>query len=85
MVNVMENILKERLDHLIQNFDCCKCEICKDDILCLALNSVGAKYVTSHKGELFKRTETMNQIASTDLDIIVVKAISKVQRQPNHN
>jgi competence protein ComFB len=85
MVNVMETILRDKLDHLIENFDCCKCEICKDDILCLCLNSVQAKYVTSHKGELFKRTETMNQLATTDLDIIVIKAINKVARQPNHN
>jgi competence protein ComFB len=84
MINVMEGILRDRLEHLIQNFDCCKCDICKDDMLCLALNSVQAKYVTSHKGELFKRTETMNQIAATDLDIIVIKAINKVARQPNH-
>jgi competence protein ComFB len=84
MVNIMEGIVRDRLDHLLENFDCCKCEICKDDMMALALNSVPTKYVTSHKGELFGRTDTMNQSHATGLDIIVVKCINKVARTPNH-
>jgi competence protein ComFB len=80
----MVGIVKERLDHLLDNFDCCKCEICKDDMLALALNALPTKYVTSGKGELLGRTDTMNQSHMTNLDIIVIKAINQVSRQPNH-
>jgi competence protein ComFB len=84
MVNIMEKIVGDRLSHLLENFDCCKCDICKDDMLAIALNNVPTKYVTSHKGELFGRTETLNQHISTDLDITIIKAINRVARTPNH-
>jgi competence protein ComFB len=84
MVNIMEGIIKERLDHLLNNFDCCKCPVCREDMLALTLNSVPTKYVTSQKGELFGRTETLNQSMSLNLDITIVKAIQQVHRLPNH-
>jgi competence protein ComFB len=84
MVNIMENIVRERLDHLLNNFDCCKCDVCKDDMTALALNNLPSKYVTTSTGELLGRTETLNQAAMQALDIDIVMSINKVAKSPNH-
>jgi competence protein ComFB len=80
----METIVHERMDHLLDNFDCCKCDICKDDMLALALNNLPSKYVTTQTGALLGRTETLNQSAMQSLDIHIIQAINKVAKQPNH-
>jgi competence protein ComFB len=84
MVNIMETIVRERIDHLLHNFDCCKCDLCKDDMTALALNGLPPKYVTTHNGELFGRTETLNQSAMLTLDVDIIMCINKVAKKPNH-
>lgn len=84
LVNMTELILKERLDVLIQTYDCCKCETCYMDMLALALNSTKPRYVNTRKGELLKRIDATKQQMTVDTDIAVIQAIEIVSRSPHH-
>ena len=84
VVNIMEQIVSERLDTLLNDSDCCKCSECKQDMLAFALNLVKPKYVNSTKGELFGRIDSTKLQNSVDIDIAVAKAIAKVSSSPKH-
>lgn len=85
VVNIMEKIMSERINALIENMDCCKCELCKQDMLAYALNSVEPKYVNSAAGELFGRIDSTKLQNSVDIDIAAAKAIAAVSASPRHN
>lgn len=84
VVNIMEQIVSEKLDTLLAGMDCCKCVECKQDMLAFALNMVKPKYVNSTKGELFGRIDSTKLQNSVDIDIAVAKAIDTVSTSPNH-
>lgn len=83
VVNVMEEIVKERLDIFLAGADCCQCEMCKGDMLAMALNMLEPKYVNSRKGELFSRLNTTKYQNTVDIDIAVTKAIATVSSSPH--
>lgn len=83
VVNVMESIVKDRLDVLLRDMDCCKCEKCIDDMMAIALNTLKPKYVNSRKGELFSRLDTTKYQNTIDIDVAVTKAINIVSSKPH--
>lgn len=83
--NVMEKLVSERLNVLIADYDCCKCDKCRNDMLACALNIVEPKYVTTREGELFTRLAANDWQASVDLDVAITKAIETVSKKPHHN
>lgn len=83
VVNVMESVVKDRLEFLLQDIDCCKCDKCKDDMMALALNVLRPKYVNSLKGELFSRLDTTKYQNTIDIDVAVTKAITTVSSRPH--
>lgn len=83
VVNVMESIVRARLDVLLSDSDCCKCDKCVDDMMALALNALKPKYVNSHKGELFSRLDTTKYQNTIDIDVAVTKAINTVSSRPH--
>ncbi|MGN0554190.1 MAG: late competence development ComFB family protein [Oscillospiraceae bacterium] len=85
VVNIMEEIISEKLDLQLKDCDCCKCNDCRHDMLAYALNIVPPKYVNSAKGELFGRINSTKLQNSVDIDIAIAKAISIVSASPNHN
>jgi competence protein ComFB len=80
----MEKLVENKLDELWNTLDNCKCERCRNDIIALTLNQLGAKYVVTHEGELYARLCTL----SNDYDVEILKAIAKsvhtVKEKPNH-
>lgn len=83
VVNVMEEIVRERLELFLASSDCCKCETCKGDMLAMALNSLKPKYVNSRKGELFTKIDATKFQNTVDIDVVVTKAISTVSSSPH--
>ncbi|MCM1578944.1 MAG: late competence development ComFB family protein [Ruminococcus sp.] len=84
LINAKEEIVKNRIEVLLKDYDCCKCEKCVEDMMALALNSLAPAYVSTSKGELFKRIDSTILQNSTDIDIEVIKAIETVSENPNH-
>lgn len=84
LVNITEMVVRDRLTQLLNHYDCCKCEKCVSDMMAIALNSLKPQYVSSHKGELFKRIDATHLQYTIDLDIALTKAIELVSSCPKH-
>lgn len=85
LVNMMEHYVDERLAELLRRFDCCKCEICIEDMKAFALNRLPAKYVSTVSGQVFTRIQQEMECQPTvDLDIAIVQAIESVSAKPRH-
>ena len=86
LINMMEHFVDERVSELLAHYDCCKCEICVEDIKAYALNRLPAKYVSTVNGELFTRiTQELECQPIVDLDVAIIKAIQHVSSNPRHN
>ncbi|MBE6838644.1 MAG: competence protein ComFB [Ruminococcus sp.] len=85
LINMTEYIVREKLDKLLTDFpEICQCEKCKDDMLAVILNQLPAQYVSTHKGELFKRIQASGMQNGVDIDIISLRAIQLVSASPQH-
>jgi competence protein ComFB len=83
LVNIMEKIIDMKLESYLPNSGCCDCEMCINDIKCLALNKLPSKYVNTHMGELFTRVDqTMLRQNSVDVDFAVINSIEFVKEKP---
>lgn len=87
LINMMEKLVEDKMNELLEkNPDCCGCEQCREDIMALALNNLPAKYVSTSKGELFSKVNSvMVKQNSVDLNIAVINALEFVKGHPHHN
>ncbi len=86
ILNIMEEIVNNRILEMIKDSDCCKCEKCLDDIRALALNKLPSKYVSTNKGELFSKLAALKEHqGAIDLNIAVASAIESVAAHPRHD
>lgn len=84
MENVMEDLVREKLDEVIDTLDCCKCEQCRMDILSYALNRLSPKYVNTDIGRAFAKLDTLSFQFEVDLMTALYEAAEKVKSQPRH-
>lgn len=85
LVNVMETIVDEKLELMLQEEDCCKCERCLEDMKGIALNQLPSKYVSTHNGELFSKLNALMRQNSIDINVAVSYAIKMVSERPSHS
>ncbi len=84
IINANEELVRLKLPELLEDYDCCKCEKCVEDMMALALNNIKPAYVNSTEGILFKRINSTLPQTSTDLDIEIIRAINMVSANPKH-
>ncbi|MGN0641976.1 MAG: late competence development ComFB family protein [Huintestinicola sp.] len=82
--NMTEEIVRPRLEELLKDYDCCKCEKCVDDMMAIILNNVKPQYVNSNEGALFSRINSTRVQVTTDIDVAIIKAINLVSSKPHH-
>jgi competence protein ComFB len=81
----MEKMVDLRIEEHIKKDDMCKCENCKEDIKCIALNKLPPKYVSTSKGELFSKVDQMMDRQNVlDIEVAVMNAIDFVNKRPRH-
>lgn len=84
-LNMMEKVVEIRMEEHMKRSNCCTCEMCREDIKCIALNNLPPKYVSTSKGELFSRIDQqMNRQSIMDIDIAVINAVEFVKKKPRH-
>jgi competence protein ComFB len=81
----MEQVVKERLNELIHNFEGCKCEKCMEDMEAIALNAIPPKYVNSEKGALYGKVGMMDLHNHHNVDLEIIRAIDFVTKKPRHD
>ncbi|MGB8955945.1 MAG: late competence development ComFB family protein [Tumebacillaceae bacterium] len=85
VVNLMERITAEVLDEQWPNINVpCHCDVCKNDVLALALNMLPTRYVTNDKGRLIVQLRMSEEQASADILREIAKAGIIVGAKPSH-
>lgn len=82
--NVMERVVEERLDEILESYDCCKCERCRADIMAVALNSLPPRYVVTDEGELFAKIQYTQKRYELEVMKQIAYAINLVKESPHH-
>ncbi len=84
LINVMEEIVDEKISQMLTTEKCCKCKRCLEDMKAIALNKLPAKYVSSYNGELFTKLASVARQSSVDINVAVANAIDCVSSHPSH-
>lgn len=85
LINYTLNWVWETLDEVLQEReDICKCESCRYDIACMAINRLKPNYVISEHGKIYAKIKMLSYQSKTDVLTEVVKAVEIVSKNPHH-
>ena len=84
LINVMEQVVDDKLEEMLKTENCCQCDRCLEDMKAIALNKLPAKYVSTHNGELFSKLDAMLRQRVVDINVAVSNAIACVSQNPSH-
>lgn len=82
--NYMETLVRDKLDEVFNELDCCKCDKCKMDIMSYALNRLPPKYVATYEGQVYSKLDTLSVQYETDLMCALYSAARIVTEHPHH-
>lgn len=83
--NFMEDIVSQKIGSVLQQYpDCCRCDQCRMDIACIALNNLPPKYVSTHQGNIYAKLDGMDIAYATRVIEEITKAIEIVRKHPRH-
>ena len=82
--NLTEDIVISKLDVLIDQLDCCKCDLCRLDIASYALNRLPCKYVATTQGELLSKISLIDYEFTIRVTTEITKAINVIKEHPRH-
>lgn len=81
--NLMERMLRERLDRTIDILGCCNCERCKMDIMAISLNALPSAYgvVWDNDPSYIKKLRGSYEVKVT---AALIQAVRQVNSAPRH-
>lgn len=85
LINLMEETVLSKIDHLWQSTNYCKCNQCKMDIATYALNRLPAQYVQSMKGKVMYRFESNQIQRDIEVTVAVSQGMEIVGKSPHKN
>lgn len=83
-VNVLEEIVKNKVDEFIQTFDVCACPRCKADIMALSLNGLTPKYIVVDKSHVSPLLNFFSAKYKGSVAAQLSKACIIVKENPHH-
>jgi competence protein ComFB len=84
LVNVIEELVKNRVKQMMEEYEMCRCEKCYLDTCALVLNSLKPQYVTTNIGSLLAMLSDTGLQYITDLTVKVLNALKLVKAYPRH-
>ncbi len=84
LVNIAEILAKEKISLVMERMKVCTCQICVNDVLALALNSLPTKYVTTDAGKQYFQLDIYKNQYETDILAALTKACVRVKASPRH-
>lgn len=84
LVNIVEELVKSKVDSAVKALDMCSCERSRLNACAIALNNLPAKYVTTTKGTLLALLAASNLEYQTSVQVQVIKALNVVKECPMH-
>lgn len=83
-LNVMETLVRERVDTYMNQFSTCQCTRCKADIIALALTSLPSKYVVVSRNAATPLMNFYSQRYAGAITVEITKACTRVKEHPHH-
>ncbi|OHD18630.1 MAG: hypothetical protein A2086_17000 [Spirochaetes bacterium GWD1_27_9] len=85
--NIMEDVILDYLAEILEaKKNICKCEQCKLDMACYALNKVKPMYVVSSRGIIHRQNQKrLNYQEEIDTYSIITEAVDVVSKTRRHN
>lgn len=83
-LNVMETLVRERVDTYMDQFSTCQCTRCKADIIALALTSLPSKYVVVSRNAATPLMNFYSQRYAGAITVEITKACTRVKEHPHH-
>lgn len=84
MLNVMERIVRDKVEEYIQQFDACTCRRCREDTIALSLTHLPAKYVVANKNALTPLLSFYEKRYAGQVTVEVTKACMRIKEHPHH-
>lgn len=84
LVNIVEELVKNKVDSAIKSLNMCSCKKCRLNACAIALNALPARYVTTTKGTLLALLATNSLEYQTSVQVEVIKALNVVKEYPMH-
>lgn len=81
LVNLVEQLVADRLDAVFEKFNCCRCDKCRRDVAAFALNTIPPQYVVALPEEL---PGLLGAAETKEVAGALVKAILHVKSHPKH-
>jgi len=82
--NIMEDFVTMKLDEVIDDLNCCKCDQCRRDIISYALNRLAPKYVSTDTGRALAKVGLMSSQAEIDVLTAIYEGAEVVRKHPRH-
>lgn len=83
--NYMEKFVWGYLDEVLSKYpEICQCDVCKHDIVAIALNNLPPKYVVREQGELYSKINSLDTQYRIDVITALTRAIMIVKDRPRH-
>ena len=83
--NYMEDAVARTLKRIAPQYpDICMCRRCRTDIMMIALNNLSPRYVSTRKGGILRRAESMEPQYEVEVLTETVRAIQIVGGHPHH-
>ncbi|MFH1791751.1 MAG: late competence development ComFB family protein [Candidatus Omnitrophota bacterium] len=83
--NYMEDAVLGELGGVLENMkDMCKCEKCRQDIVCYALNRLPAKYVSTDLGNAYTKLHQIRVQTKADIAVQLMEGVKIVKDNPRH-
>ena len=83
-LNVMETLVREKVDIYMNQFATCQCSRCRADITALALTSLPSKYVVVSRNAATPLMNFYSQRYAGAITVEITKACTKVKEHPHH-
>lgn len=82
--NYMEVCVNDMLPVVVKGLKCCDCEVCRMDMMAIALNNLPPKYVVTGKGQLYAKLSYFHQQFEVDIVSALTNAARIVTERPRH-
>ena len=84
LVNVAEELVREKVKEMMPTYDMCQCRKCYLDVCAIVLNQTHSRYYTTEKGKLLNLLDATDYQFKTDLIVAVLSAMKFVKDHPRH-
>lgn len=82
--NFLEDLVLSKLDHTIKMLRGCECELCKKDVMALALNELPSAYSTIRPQDLEATLKTLRTHYEVKVASALIKSVQAVKANARH-